>query len=116
MTWAERVEGCRIDASVVKMSDRKNRDRDRASALSGHHLVKRRNNQLIVDASSGGCIKEETPPGRNVQGDAMPSLWLSNKLTKIDERKKYVVNLGGQKVNNRTQHGHNKGGKGDEEI
>jgi hypothetical protein len=30
------------------MSDGKNRERDGALALSGRHLVKRRNNQLIV--------------------------------------------------------------------
>ncbi len=52
--------GLRIVASVVEMSDGKNRERDGASALSGRHLVKRRNNQLIVDVSGGGCIEEET--------------------------------------------------------
>jgi hypothetical protein len=76
--WAERVGGRCIVASVVEMSDRKNREGDGASALSGCHLVKRRNNQLIVDVSGGGCIEEETQPGRNVQGDAVPSFWLSN--------------------------------------
>jgi hypothetical protein len=40
---------------------------------------------------------------------------------KIDERKKYIVDLGGQKSmtkhNNQPKvRGHNKGGKGDEEI
>ncbi len=78
MTWAERVGGRRIVASVVEMSDRKNRGRDGALALSGRHLDNRRNNQLIVDVCGGGCIKEEMRPGRNVQGDAVPSFWLSN--------------------------------------
>jgi hypothetical protein len=72
------VGGRRIIALVVKMSDRKNRERDGASALSGRHLVKRRNNQLIVDASSGGCIKEETRLGRIVQEGAVSLLWPSN--------------------------------------
>jgi hypothetical protein len=63
----------RIVALVVEMSDGKNREWDGASALSGRHLVKRRNNQLIVVVSSGGCIKEETRPGRNVQRDAVSS-------------------------------------------
>ncbi len=66
--------GRRIVALVVKMSDGKNRERDRASALSGRHFVKRRKNQLIVDVSRGECIKEETQPGRNVQGDTVSSL------------------------------------------
>ena len=78
MTWAEPVGECRIIALIVKMSNRKNRERDGASALSGRHLVKRRNNQLIVNVSGGGCIKEETRPGRNVQGDAVSLFWLSN--------------------------------------
>ena len=77
MNWAERVGGRRIVALVVDMSDRKNKERDGASALSGCHLVKRRNNQLIVDVSGEGCIKEETKPGWNVQGDTVPSFWLS---------------------------------------
>jgi hypothetical protein len=81
------VGGRRIVALVVKMRDRKNREKDGALVLSGHHLVKRCNNQLIVDVSGGGCMKKETRPGRNVQGDSMLSLWLSNLLTKIDERK-----------------------------
>jgi hypothetical protein len=72
------VGGLHIVASVVEMSDGKNRERDGASALSGCHLVKRRNNQLIVNVSSGGCIKEEMQPGRNVQRDAVQSFWLSN--------------------------------------
>ncbi len=58
----------RIVASVIEMSDRKNSERDGASSLSGHHLVKRRNIQLIVDVSGGGCIEEKTRQGRNVQG------------------------------------------------
>ncbi len=70
--------GARIVASVVKMSNRKKGDRDGASALNGHHLVKRCNDQLIVNVSSGGCIKEEMQPGRNVQGDAVSSFWPSN--------------------------------------
>ncbi len=78
MTWAEHVGGRRIVASVIKMSDRKNRERDGASALSGHHSVKRHSNQLIVDVRGGGCIKEETRLGQNMQGDAVPSFWLSN--------------------------------------
>jgi hypothetical protein len=69
--------GDAVFASVVEMSNRKNRERDWALALSGCHLVKRRNNQLIVDVSGEGCIKEETKPGWNVQGDTVPSFWLS---------------------------------------
>ncbi len=65
--------GRRIVALLVKMSKRKNKERDGALALSGCHLVKRRNNQLIVDVSGGGCIKEEMQPGQNVQGGAVPS-------------------------------------------
>ncbi len=87
VTWTDHVGGCPIVASAIKMSDRKNRERDRASALSGRHLVKRRNNQLTVNVSGGGCIKEETRQGRNMQGGAMPLFWLSNQSTKIDERK-----------------------------
>ncbi len=68
-----------IVASVIKMSDRK-RERDGALALSRCHLVKRCNNQLIVDVSGGGCIKEETRPGWNVQGDAVS---LGAELIKI---------------------------------
>jgi hypothetical protein len=60
VTWVERVGGRRILALVVEMSDKKNRERDGALALSVRHLVKRRNNQLIVNVSGGGCIKEET--------------------------------------------------------
>jgi hypothetical protein len=65
-------------ALVVKMSNRKNRERDGALALSGCHLVKRRNNQLIVNVSCGGCIEEETQLRRNVQGDVVSLLWPSN--------------------------------------
>ncbi len=71
VTWAEHVGGRRIIALVIEMSDRKNRERDGALTLSCPHLVKRRNNQLIVDFSGGGCIKEEMRPGQNVQGDAV---------------------------------------------
>ncbi len=70
--------GRRIVALVIKMSDGRNRERDKASALSSRHLVKRHNNQLIVNVSGGGCIKEETRPGRNVQGEAMSLLSLLN--------------------------------------
>ncbi len=70
--------GCRIVALVVEMSGGKNRERDGASALSSRHSVKRHNNQLIVNVSGGGCIKEEIGPGQNVQGDAVSLLWPSN--------------------------------------
>ncbi len=68
--------GPHIVALVVTMSDRKNRDRDGALALSGRHLVKRHNNQLIVNVSGARCIEEETQLGWNVQGDAVSSFWL----------------------------------------
>ncbi len=86
MTLAERVGGRCVAALVVKMSDGKNRERERASALIGCHLVERCNNQHIIDISGGGCIKEEAQPGQNVQGDAVSLFWPTNASTEIDEK------------------------------
>jgi hypothetical protein len=68
VTWTERVGECRIIALIVKMSNRKNRERDGASALSGRHLVKRRNNQLIVDVSGGGVHRRGDTTGAEFAG------------------------------------------------
>jgi hypothetical protein len=79
--WLVRLSGGRNETTS------KNREKHGASALGGHHLIGRHNNQIGVGNRGSRDVGEEAPLGWSVWGDVSASIWVAIRTMK--KKKKF---------------------------